>query len=337
LRLPERHDQARQLLETIAGQPLTDNAVVHRAVGWDHLANMEFDVATEEFKAAVELDNKDPWPRYYIALTKFREAQSSGKEVKGLANMMQDLHFTLDKWPECAEAYYMLGWAQRVGGGVHAAMQSVPAAIRLAPRNQTYLLEMARVYAAAKDWDAATALLQRLGTSSDVQVATAARNDLKDLPYLMKYGVAPAHNAPAPGATATGTSSAAAAPATKPAAPATAQPAGKPASTSESAKSSSAADLSDEISETASEPLVDNRPIHYLKGKLVSVDCSKPPVAVVTFSSAVKTLKLKTPDYKSLTLIGADMFSCAWTNQQVAVNYKAVGTEGGDLVSLEVR
>jgi len=338
LRLPERHDQARQLLETIAGQGLSDNAVAHRGVGWDHLVKMEFDPATEEFRAAVELDNKDPWPRYYMALTKFREAQSSGKEVAGLANMMQDLHFTLEKWPECAEAYYMLGWAQRVGGGVHAAMESVPAAIRLAPRNQNYLLEMARVYSAAKDWDAATALLQRLSTSSDAQVAAAAHNDLQDLPSLMKYGVAPTHAAAAPAATSAATATNA-----KPTAPAASQPASKSASTTAPAQPVSKAasqpappiDLDQDL-EAPSEAHIDRRPIHYLKGKLLSVDCSQPPAAVVLFSSGVKTLKLKTPDYKSMTLVGADAFSCAWANRQVSVNYKAVGTDTGDLVSLEV-
>jgi len=333
LRLPERHDQARQLLETIAKQPATDNSIAHRALGWDHLEKGEFDQATEEFSAAEELDNRDIWARYYMALTRYREAQSGGQEVRGLANMMQDLHVVLEWKPEFAEAYFMLGWAQRSGGSVHAAMDTVPAAIRLAPRNQRYLLEMARLYLAAKDWDAGTALLQQLSTSSDTLVATAAHNDLQDLPYLKKYGIPPVHKAAAPSAT----SAAGSAPTSKSVAPVAPQPTNKPGGTTTPAAKSSTADLSDEMSETASEPVIDKRPIHYLKGKLISVDCSQPPVAVVAFSSGVKTLKLKTADYKSLTLIGADSFSCAWANRQVAVNYKAVGTEGGDLVSLEVR
>ncbi|MGO9126336.1 MAG: tetratricopeptide repeat protein [Terriglobales bacterium] len=343
LRLPERHDQARQLLDTIAGQPTTDNAVARRGLGWDHLAKGEFDLATEEFTTAEEMDNRDAWPRYYMALTRYREAQSTGQQIRGLANMMQDLHVVLEVKPECAQAYYMLGWAQRAGGSIHAAMDSVRAAIRLAPRNQSYLLEMARVYLAAKDWDAATALLQQLSTSSDAQVATAAHNDLQDLPYLMKYGVAPVRAASAPAAAP------AVAPATaKPAVPvATAQPVSKPAGTpaptaqpvSKAANSTAraAVDVDNQELEAPSEAQIDRRPIHYLKGKLISVDCSQPPAAVLTFSSGVKTLKLKTPDYKSLTLIGADTFSCAWANRQVEVNYKAVGSEGGDLVSLEVR
>ncbi|MFZ0286960.1 MAG: hypothetical protein WAL32_17160 [Terriglobales bacterium] len=330
LRLPERHDAARQLLETIAGQPTTDNAVAHRALGWDHLVKKEYDPAIEEFSAAEQLDPKDPWPHYYMALTRYSEARSSGKEVKGLANMMQDLHQVLEKWPECAEADFMLGWAQRTGGGVHAAMDSMRAAIHLAPRNQRYLLEMARIYLAAKDWDAGTALLQRLTTSSDAQVAAAAHNEAQDIPYLMKYGVAPLPNTAAAAATS------AVAPATPKATAAAAQPASAVTSTTAPATNSASNDLSDEMSETASEPVIDRRPIRYLKGKLISVDCSHPPLAVVTFSSGAKTLKLKAPDYKSMALIGADTFSCAWANRQVDVNYKAVGADGGDLVSLEV-
>ena len=326
LRLPERHDQTRQLLETIAKQPATDNAIAHRALGWDHLVKGEFDLATEEFSTAEELDNRDIWSRYYMALTRYREAQSSGQEVRGLANMMQDLHVVLGWKPEFAEAYFMLGWAQRSGGGVHAAMDTMPAAIRLAPRNQSYLLEMARVYLAAKDWDAGTALLQQLSASADAQVATAAHNDLQDLPYLKKYGIPPVRKAATPAAGPTTAT-----------APTPAPPTSKPPSPPAPAPKSTATDLSDEMSETASEPVIDKRPIHYLKGKLISIDCSQLPVAVLMFSSGVKTLKLKTLDYKSLTLIGADTFSCAWVNRQVSVNYKAVGTEGGDLVSLEIR
>jgi hypothetical protein len=48
-------------------------------------------------------------------------------------------------------------------------------------------------------------------------------------------------------------------------------------------------------------------------------------------------LKLRTADYKSLLLIGADAFSCAWSDRAVSVNYKPGGMADGDLVSVEVR
>jgi hypothetical protein len=54
-------------------------------------------------------------------------------------------------------------------------------------------------------------------------------------------------------------------------------------------------------------------------------------------TSGVKVLKLRTADYKALLLIGADNFSCDWSNRSVSVNYKPGGLSDGDLVSVEMR
>jgi hypothetical protein len=48
-------------------------------------------------------------------------------------------------------------------------------------------------------------------------------------------------------------------------------------------------------------------------------------------------MRLRTEDYKSLLLIGADDFSCDWKSLSVVINYKAGGKADGDLVSLELR
>jgi len=48
-------------------------------------------------------------------------------------------------------------------------------------------------------------------------------------------------------------------------------------------------------------------------------------------------LKLRTADYKSLLVVGADEFSCEWTERAVIANYKAGGKNDGDLVSIEVQ
>jgi hypothetical protein len=77
--------------------------------------------------------------------------------------------------------------------------------------------------------------------------------------------------------------------------------------------------------------------LQFLKGKLVSVDCTQAPAAIVTVVAGTKTLKLRTGNYKSLTLVGADEFSCDWQNRAVDVNYKAGGKASGDLVSLELQ
>jgi hypothetical protein len=81
----------------------------------------------------------------------------------------------------------------------------------------------------------------------------------------------------------------------------------------------------------------DRRAAKYLQGRLVSVDCSQSPAAVLTVTSGGTVLKLRTADYKSLVLIGADSFSCSWNDRSVSVNYKTGGLSDGDLVSVELR
>ena len=62
-----------------------------------------------------------------------------------------------------------------------------------------------------------------------------------------------------------------------------------------------------------------------------------PGARVVTVNTGVKSLRLRTSDYKSLLVIGEDQFSCDWRNRKVAVNFKPGGAADGDLVSLEMQ
>jgi len=61
------------------------------------------------------------------------------------------------------------------------------------------------------------------------------------------------------------------------------------------------------------------------------------PGGVLTISEGSKTLKLRATDYKSLAVIGAPEFSCAWKTVAVNVNYRPGGKMDGDLVSVEIR
>ena len=88
---------------------------------------------------------------------------------------------------------------------------------------------------------------------------------------------------------------------------------------------------------TPAEPVPDRRKSQYVRGKLVKVDCSQSPVAILTVKTNSRTLKLRTDDYKSLLVVGADEFSCDWTDRAVIANYKAGGKADGDLVSVEVQ
>jgi Flp pilus assembly protein TadD len=334
LRLPEHREQALQQLQTITGQPKMDNVAARRGLAWAHMEKKDFNGAVEEMSKGAELNPKDPWLHYYLALIRLRASQSAGGSIEGLPNMMQDLRLVLDWDPEFAEARNMLAMAQLEGGGVHAAMDSMRVVLQLSPRNQSYLLNMAQIYLAGKNWDAATALLERLKKSSDAQVAKSAAEQLEGLPTLKKYGVRPQSE-------------------TKTQPQQTAPPPPVPPSTSSSSSSRKPAEQQQKTEKQNSQPDTeasadhpeqppapsqpDHRTIRFVKGKLVAVDCSPAPAAILTVAAGAKVLKLRTENYKSLMLIGADDFSCEWTSRSVAVNYRPGGKADGDLVSVEVQ
>jgi hypothetical protein len=113
------------------------------------------------------------------------------------------------------------------------------------------------------------------------------------------------------------------------------------AGTNAASRSANAAQDQDEDTDAASKPAAPKPgttgPVQFLKGKIVSSDCSKPPEATVTILSGMTTYKMHASDYKSLLVIGEEQFSCEWKNRLVSVNYRAVGKNGGEIVSLEVR
>jgi tetratricopeptide (TPR) repeat protein len=317
LRLPEHRSQAVKDLEALVSQPKGDSSIARRALAWADLQNREYSKAADELARGADLNKKDPWVRYYRALVKHDQAQNTGNPTQGLANMMIDLHAVIDWDPDFAQAYDMLAMAELEGGGVHAAADNIKLAIQLAPRNQEYLLHMAQIQIEAKSWDAATALLERLKDSGDPKVARTARQNLEDLPTLKKYGVLPARQA------------------------ATVAQSSQPEDDAKTGNTSSvqeSADESDsETPEATAAPKPDHRKILFRHGKLVSVDCSQAPAAVLKVAvGAGLMMKLRTDDYKSLILIGADQFSCEWKNISVAVNYRASGRANGDLVSVEI-
>ena len=309
LRIPERRDQAVKELDPIVADQKRNNSIAHRALAFAHMQRKEFSEANEELDTAAKLDGRDPWVRFNRALSKYWQGRD-GRSFPGLSNMIQDLRVVLDWNPDLAEGYNMLAMARLEGGGVNSALESMRAAIALSPRNSEYLLGLAQIYMAGKKWDDATALLERLKNSPNVKVAQQARQNLQDLPTIKKYGMPSQQNAPETKVTY--------------------------------AQSDDKADEQGNESPTvavtpapASRP--DTRKVQFLKGRLVRVDCANDPVAVITVISGSRTLKLRTDNYKSLLIIGADEFSCTWSGRPIAANYKLGGKADGDLVSLEVQ
>jgi hypothetical protein len=285
------------------------NALAHRNLAWDEIEHSEFDQALVELGDAAALNRDDMWVRYYLSVLKYRMAQAKHTDTAGLANMMIDLKAALEWYPELANAYDLLALARNEGGSAATAMQAERAAMLLSPRNEHYAYHLAQIYISAQKWEAAQSLLERLKGSSDLQVAELARRRLDDLGNERKYGLR--------------TSS---------------------ATTPQFAPQKSPFDVLEEdaakraaAEKEAKSGVADKRPTKFLKGRLIAVDCSEPPTAVLTVSAEGIVLKLRAADSKSLLLIGVDDFSCTWTNRQVTVNYRPGGLSDGDLVSLEMR
>jgi len=313
-RVPEHRDQALRDLQQLTADP-KDNEAAHRALAEDDLRQKKFDAAADELEKATELNPQDPWIWYYRAALKYQKAQATRQEMQGLPNMMQDLRAVADWYPELADAYNMLGMARVEGGGINSALEAQRQAIALAPRNVEYQFNLGQIYVAGKKWDLAREVFTRLKAGPDRAAASAAKQQLDDLETLQKYGVRPQRA----GETAASTP---------------AKRAGVPAA------AASAAQDQDDEDDAAPKPVPvkpgPTGPVHFLKGKIVSSDCSKSPAATVTILSGMTTYKLHTSDYKSLQVIGEDKFSCEWTNRLVSVNYRAAGKNEGELVSVEV-
>jgi hypothetical protein len=301
-------------LQALLADPKTESAIAYRALAWDHMQRREPAEAIEELQKALQIDPKDPWVRYELALQTFRTAQVDIHSFPGLPNMMQDLQAVIDWDPDFAEAYNMLAVGRLRGGGAHSAMAAIKVAVQLSPRNESYLLNMADIEIALKQWAAATALLERLSASRDPQIAHLAKKDLIDLPMLKKYGIVPQEESSA-GTTTPGSDR---------------RDGGSPPPPTE--------EDSEQANTTASlpAPVPDRRPLKFLKGNLVRVDCQS-PAAVLSIFTGGKIVKLRTENTKSLVMLGSEQFSCEWKHRQVSVNYKPGGKSDGDLISLEVQ
>lgn len=338
VRIPERRDAGLQQLRALATSPtaadkkfeaknqekrptedpdqLPTNAMgsplAHRILAWDHIQHGEFEEATTDIADATALNPKDMWLRYYLAILKYRVAQSKHTDMQGLPNMMLDLRAVLDWYPELAGAYDLLGVARSEGGSSLAAMQAERTAMNLSPRNELYTYHLAQIYVASKKWEASQALLERLKGSSNPQIATMAAELLDRSATERKYGI--------PLGTGAAT-----------------QPKLAPQKSPFDVLEEDSAKREAAEKATPSTASDGKRPTKFVRGRLLTVDCSNAPSAVLTVSAAGDTLKLHATDYKSLVLIGADDFSCDWRDRQVTVNYNPVGAKDGELVSLEVR
>lgn len=292
--------------EILAKQP--ENVVANRELGYEAMQKNDWDKAGEHFRRAAAQDVKDPQVHYLLALTMSRKGMSSKRE--NLDDIRKELTAAIALEPNYADAYNLLGMTLSFAGEKQEAINALQKAIALSPRNPWYTGNLASAYLQAQDFDHAIPLLQELRTSSEPGIASMAAQQLQQAEAYRST------------VNARGEQSGVRE---------TAVQAVEPNDVPEAGNSTGSTQGGTEIRILPAS----NDPVLFMKGVLVSVDCSAEPSATLTISSGGKRWKMLAPQSKNLILIGADEFSCSWTNRKVSANYRKTGTDQGNLVSLE--
>jgi Flp pilus assembly protein TadD len=300
LHSPDYRDSAiAEFQEVLKLQP--NNAAALRGLGYASMMKQDFHQAGEYFTQAAEHDSDDPRVLYYAGLLAEREqGQNLGGDPAQVASIQKKLQKSVALDPEFADAYSLLAFTYMAQSNYKEASQAMQKAVDLNPRNQEYSLDLAHIYLADRKMDSAVAILQPLRSSNNQGVASRAQQLLQQanqMKQVMQGSAGPGNAAPM-----------------------------------EIAANDRRAIVEPELVVPKESPAM-----HFLKGKVATVDCSAPPSATLTMIVSGKTWTLLVKDSGHVVVIGADNFSCAWKNQSVAVNFRASGDASGDIVSIEVQ
>jgi tetratricopeptide (TPR) repeat protein len=292
----------------LAKQP--ENVVANRGLGYEAMQKNDWDKASEYFKRAAAQDVRDPQVHYLLALMMSRKGMSSGNK-ENLDGISKELTAAIALEPNYPDAYNLLGMTLSYAGEKQEAINALQKAVALSPRNPWAKGNLASAYLQAQDLDHAIPLLQELRMSNEPGIASMAAQQLQQ---VEAYRSAVSGRGTQSGSPETA-----------------AQPVELNNVPGEAGASTGSAQGGPErrILPTSNDPVL------FMKGVLISVDCSAVPAATLTISSAGKRWKMLAPQSKKLVLIGADEFSCSWTNRKVSVNYRKSGADQGNLVSME--
>jgi len=285
-----------------------NNVIAHRGAAYALLRHGDYAEAEGHLKAAVSSGAADARTHYLYALLLTRKGSKTDGDTIMLSNTADIDVAALKKQaeaailldPNFADAYNLLAYAQARENDFQGAVASETKALTLDKYKRAYLLNLAQYEAGARNFDYAERLLKALMTSKDEGLVKNARNLVQMIQTQRNFEEA-AHNAPA---------------ASPP------MQSFEPSSVTASGKSS---------------PPPPAATIQFAKGKIVKVDCSTPPGATVALMVEKKLWSMTTPDRDKLILIGADSFSCEWHNRNVAVNFREMGNNVGEIVSLELQ
>ncbi len=308
--LKDYQDQGLKEFEGILKEQ-PDNLPANRALGYSYLMQGRFDDAAQCFRRIAAQDSKDPQALYYTALLSNRQALMAGKQPDNLPQMQRQLEAAIALDPGYADAYNLLAYTLLDLGDMKAATAAMEKAVELKPRDDRYAANLAQYYLRQQDMAKVEPLLVRLQDSKIPEIASMARTNLAQLQKEQK-AMAPPQRPPAPEMS-------------DPTAP---QWRPKPGQELPSVDIESS-------EEKPSGPPVPEK-TRYMKGTLVSVDCSHPPQAVLAVREGRQLWQISVQDRSQAVVIGADGLSCSWANQPVSVNFQPSGAGKGRLVSIEL-
>jgi len=310
LHSPDYHEKAvSEFQEILKADP--NNAAAARGLGYAYLQARNFEGAAEYFKRASQEDSKDPRIHYYSALLMSREGSfTNGSD---LPEEVKELETAISLDPGFADAYTLLAFAQARFGDTQKGLASMQKAVSLNPRNEQYRFNLAQMYLNAQHPDQAIAILQPLSRSSDQAIAIRASLSLNQAREFKQS---------TEGA--------------RPQATSAQLPRAAPNQVNDDALIESARIEKDVARQDTSPAEPDRSPIQFLKGTVLSVDCSSDPAAVLVISSGKKSWTMRVKDSKHVLIVGADSFSCSWRQQKVAINYRQTADAAGTVVSIEI-
>jgi tetratricopeptide (TPR) repeat protein len=285
-----------------------NNAEACRGLGFAYLQKQDYSQASEYFKRAAQLDSKDPRVHYYIALLMARENGFAGG-AHG-PDMARELESSITLDPNFADSYALLAFTQSGAGDPAEALVTMRKALAISPRNEGYLYNLANLYLANRQPNQAIALLESLRGSDNPALASQVGAALAQAQQFKQMLQAGASGPPAGVVLVRKEDSAVN---SKPAAPSGTSSSGTPAGVTNFGAAK------------------------FIRGTLGSVDCSTEPAATLTIRSGSQTLKMQIADRNHVVLIGADQFSCSWTSQKVAINYREGDTGIATVISLEIQ
>lgn len=312
LHVPEQRSRALADLQNVEEQ-FPKIWQVHRALGFSAMQVRDWDLAQRDFSQAAQSSPTDPWTRFYMALLRYRYSADKGAPLQNPGIIQQDLYAALSAYAQFPDALDMLAQAYTAGYQGTRAVESARAAIKQAPRNQAYVLHLGQALTISEKWDEAQQVFERLVRTAPGPVAAEARKWLSDLPIRKKYGNALAQQGKGV-VDLTGKGKAAA---------------------PDPMEVTAEDEAEDARREAAAHPKADPRPLQFVKGKLLRVECAKAS-ATLLVSANGKQWRMHVADVTSVVLVGADGFSCDWRDRSVFVNYRLKAALEGDVSSLEL-